>query len=80
MIESELKALSIDLLALKAVVRALVRAQSRRSLIHRSDLLDSLRQESEAVASFPPNDLTHSAALTVREAWIEELSTTAQGA
>lgn len=80
MLESELKALAIDLLALKAVLRALVRAQSRRSLSHFSDLVDSLRQESDGLAGFPPDDLTHRAALSVLEAWIDELAARTEAA
>lgn len=73
MSELELKALAIDFTALQAVVRALVRAQSRRSQGHLLDLMESLRVESERLARFPTDDFGHRAAQGLLEAWIDEL-------
>lgn len=73
-----LQALSIDLVALEAVVRALARSQARRSPTALGDLLQALSEEAdrmgETVALFGDSARGEAGcAQAVIEAWMQEL-------
>ena len=73
MSDSHLRAVSIDLTALEAVVRALARVQARRSPTALCDLLQSLSIEVDRLreaATLIDEDLEHTASSGVLDAWI----------
>jgi hypothetical protein len=73
MCSSDLQALKIDIVALEAMLRAVIRAQAGQSQSHLHGLLDSLQIEADRLGRFSHlDDLGHRAANGVLEAWIEE--------
>lgn len=74
-----LHALSVDVLALQAVVRALARSQAQRSQSSLCDLLQALSVEADRLrdATTAAND--EAGASGVLDAWIEDLKDEAMG-
>lgn len=72
MSDSHLRAVSIDLTALEAVVRALTRVQARRSPTALCDLLQALSMEADRLreAAVLEDDIERSASGGVLDAWI----------
>ena len=76
--DDKIEAVSADLIALEAVVRAIARSQARRSPTALGDLLQALETEAHRMAerSEMPGDAglaETTSARAVVEAWIEQL-------
>lgn len=69
MSKHELRAVGVDLIALQAVVRALVRTQARRSPTALCDLLQALSVEAERLR----DHVEDAGPAGVLEAWIEDI-------
>ena len=75
----QLRALSVDVAALQAVVRALARSQARRSQSSLCDLLQALTVESDRLRDPATANDDHAGACGVLDAWIEDLKDEAMG-
>lgn len=74
MYDPRLDAITTDLTALEALVRALARTQARRSRTALADLLDSLSTEADRIRSSPAfGGIDRAGVSGVLEAWIEDL-------
>ena len=74
MYDPRLDAITTDLTALEAVVRALARTHARRSRTALADLLDSLSTEADRIRSTPAfGGIDRAGVCGVLEAWIEDL-------
>lgn len=83
--DDKIEALSADLVALEAVVRAIARVQARRSPTALGDLLQSLEAEAERMAAQAdlPGDTGQEGARSAQavvEGWIEDLKDEAMAA
>lgn len=74
-----LNALSIDVLALQAVVRALARSQANRSPSSLGDLLHALTVEADRLRNATTAANDEAVAGDVVDAWIEDLKDEAMG-
>jgi hypothetical protein len=76
MVESRLHSVTVDLVALEAVVRAIARAQARLSRTALSDLLECLSQEADRLgAGAHPNDPDVAGVHGALDSWIEDIRT-----
>ncbi|KQW82228.1 hypothetical protein [Brevundimonas sp. Root1279] len=74
MTATRLHALTTDVVALEAVVRALVRVETRRSRAAGAELLEALSEESDRLsAGSIPGDPDVAAILDGLQTWIDEL-------
>lgn len=74
MVESRLHAVTVDLVALEAVVRAIARAQARLSRSSLTDLLDCLAEETARLgAGALPGDPDVAGVHGVLEAWADDI-------
>lgn len=74
MTATRLHALTTDVVALEAVVRALVRVETRRSRAAAAELLEALSEESDRLsAGSIPGDPDVGAILESLQGWIDEL-------
>ena len=74
MVDNRLHDVTVDLVALEAVVRAMARAQARLSRSSLTDLLECLAEESDRLgAGTLPNDPDVAGVHGVLEAWVEDL-------
>ena len=81
MLENRLHAVTVDLVALETVVRALARCQARTSPAALADLLDCLSIESARLgAGSCPNDPDVAGVCGVLDAWVEEIKAEGQAA
>jgi len=72
--DPRLDAITTDLTALEAIVRALARTQARRSRTALADLLDSLATEADRIRSSPTfGGVNRAGVCGVLDAWIEDL-------
>ncbi len=83
--DDKIEALSADLVALEAVVRAIARTQARRSPTALGDLLQSLETEAERLGGQAdlPGDMGQDEARSARaviDGWIEQLKDEAMAA
>jgi hypothetical protein len=74
MTATRLHALTTDVVALEAVVRALVRVETRRSRSAATELLDALTEETDRLsAGSIPGDPDVAAILESLQGWVDEL-------
>lgn len=74
MYDPRFAAITTDLIALEAVVRALARTQARRSRSALMDLLESLSAEADRIRTSPAfSGVDRDGVCGVLEAWVEDL-------
>jgi len=74
MYDPRLDAITTDLTALEAIVRALARSQARRSRTALADLLDSLSTEADRIRTSPAfGGVDRTGVCGVLDAWVEDL-------
>ncbi|GAA0643725.1 hypothetical protein [Brevundimonas lenta] len=74
MLESRLHALTVDLVAMEAVVRALAHAQARKSRTALTDLLECISEEGDRLgAGAAPNDPDVANVRAALDTWVDDI-------